>query len=141
MLKKEFEELAGISVSEEQYLPINDLYMSCELNKREFVDSIKGFIKAIDRQNRMEIRHNQDTVFVTTGDKDPYTREYWGHFYKLVSKEMDIKTGRIKYILRELDEDETEEVNKKYGVDCTTNHYWTYDINKKFDSAIIKIVK
>lgn len=52
MFKYEFEKLAGRSVTEDQYRAIEILYMSSNLEKTEFVKSIRQILKAY--QNRKE---------------------------------------------------------------------------------------
>lgn len=47
MMKHEFEELAGRTVTNEQYKAIETLYMESNLTKPEFVKSIKQMLKSI----------------------------------------------------------------------------------------------
>lgn len=47
MMKSEFEMLAGRKVTSEQYDVIEALYMESELDKHEFVKSMKGILKSI----------------------------------------------------------------------------------------------
>ena len=45
MMKSEFESLAGRNVTDEQYKAIETLYMSSNLEKAEFVKSIRTMLK------------------------------------------------------------------------------------------------
>ena len=47
MMKSEFESLAGRNVTDEQYKAIETLYMSSNLEKAEFVKSIRTMLKSI----------------------------------------------------------------------------------------------
>lgn len=47
MMKSEFENLAGREVTDEQYRAIETLYMSSNLEKTEFVKSMKPILKNI----------------------------------------------------------------------------------------------
>lgn len=47
MLKAEFEDIANRTVTAEQYKAIESLYMASNLDKYDFVKSIKGMLKAI----------------------------------------------------------------------------------------------
>lgn len=46
MMKSEFESLAGRTVTEEQYKAIETLYMSSNLEKAEFVKSMRPMLKS-----------------------------------------------------------------------------------------------
>ena len=48
MMKSEFENLAGRAVTNEQYRAIETLYMSSNLEKTEFVKSIRTMLKSMN---------------------------------------------------------------------------------------------
>lgn len=52
MMKSEFENLAGRAVTNEQYRAIETLYMSSNLEKTEFVKSIRTMLKSIPQPER-----------------------------------------------------------------------------------------
>lgn len=56
MMKSEFENLAGREVTNEQYRAIETLYMSSNLEKAEFVKSIRTMLKSIPQLERKK-RH------------------------------------------------------------------------------------
>ena len=56
MMKSEFENLAGRAVTNEQYRAIETLYMSSNLEKTEFVKSIRTMLKSIPQPERKK-RH------------------------------------------------------------------------------------
>lgn len=55
MMKSEFESLAGRAVTDEQYKAIETLYMSSNLEKAEFVKSIRTTLKSIPQPERKRI--------------------------------------------------------------------------------------
>lgn len=63
MMKEEFEKIAGRSVTSEQYSHIEQLYLESNLNKYDFVKSIKGLLKSIPEQHNYPVLvmgyHNQ----------------------------------------------------------------------------------
>lgn len=56
MNKAEFEAIAKRTVTEEQYKAIENLYMSSDLGKYEFVKSIKGLLKSIPEEDRRPVK-------------------------------------------------------------------------------------
>lgn len=52
MMKTEFENLAGREVTDEQYRAIETLYMSSNLEKTEFVKSMKPILKNIPQPEK-----------------------------------------------------------------------------------------
>mgnify|MGYP000486019093 CR=1 FL=1 len=54
MMKSEFESLAGRNVTDEQYKAIETLYMSSNLEKAEFVKSIRTMLKSIPQHKITE---------------------------------------------------------------------------------------
>lgn len=52
MMKSEFESLAGRNVTDEQYKAIETLYMSSNLEKAEFVKSIRTMLKSIQQPEK-----------------------------------------------------------------------------------------
>ena len=72
MMKSEFENLAGREVTDEQYKAIETLYMSSNLEKTEFVKSIKAMLKSIPKPEkkkdikRMAVRDRSGCVWILT---------------------------------------------------------------------------
>ena len=56
MMKSEFESLAGRNVTDEQYKAIETLYMSSNLEKAEFVKSIRTMLKSIPQPEKKKDR-------------------------------------------------------------------------------------
>lgn len=61
MMKSEFESLAGRNVTDEQYKAIETLYMSSNLEKAEFVKSIRTMLKSIPQPEKKKDINHQDT--------------------------------------------------------------------------------
>ena len=82
MMKSEFENLAGREVTDEQYRAIETLYMSSNLEKTEFVKSMKPILKNIPQPEkkkdikRMVVRDRSGYRKTPNGLFSPETREY-----------------------------------------------------------------
>ncbi|MDR3878391.1 MAG: hypothetical protein Q3X67_01125 [Blautia sp.] len=69
MMKSEFENLAGREVTNEQYRAIETLYMSSNLEKAEFVKSIRTMLKSIPQPER-----KKDIKRMVVRDRSGYSR-------------------------------------------------------------------
>ena len=71
MMKSEFENLAGREVTNEQYRAIETLYMSSNLEKAEFVKSIRTMLKSIPQPERKKdiYNHNKARPDTCTGHR------------------------------------------------------------------------
>ncbi len=111
MMKQEFEKLAGRMVTMDQWNMIEGLYMESDLEKHDFVKSIKGLLKSIPEEHSKQI-------------KVMCKRNKWGEnttpngcWYMTVLVEVmdvDIKTGKIK--VREIPN--SFELRYNYELDC-----------------------
>ena len=93
MMKQEFEKIAGRTVTAEQFDMINGLYMESDLDKYEFVKSLKWMLKAIP-----EKRERSKKVMAIM-DNSGYYRTPNGCYLHLVDVEImdiNIKTGKIE---------------------------------------------
>lgn len=108
MMKSEFENLAGREVTDEQYRAIETLYMSSNLEKVEFVKSIKTMLKSIPKPEK-----KKDIKRMVVRDRSGYRKTPNGCYYHIEYVELvdiDIKTG--KYIVKALEEKDFEELTK-----------------------------
>lgn len=107
MMKSEFENLAGREVTNEQYRAIETLYMSSNLEKAEFVKSIRTMLKSIPQPER-----KKDIKRMVVRDRSGYRKTPNGCYYHIEYVELvdiDIKTG--KYIIKPLEEKDFEQLN------------------------------
>lgn len=91
-MKYEFETLAGRTVTDEQYMMIESLYMASNLDKYDFVKSIKGMLKSIPEKIERKI------ITVLWRDNSGYFHTpngCWLHTIKAELIDVDIKTGKI----------------------------------------------
>lgn len=91
MMKHEFEALAKRTVTDEQYKMIEALYMDSDLDKYEFVKSIKEMLKSIPEKVERKI------LTVLWRDKGGYCTTPNGCYYHTIKAELldvDIKTGQ-----------------------------------------------
>lgn len=98
MERQEFEAIAKRKVTLEQYKAIEVLYMESNLDKYEFVKSIRGLLKTIEepKPERMIVR-----VSVTDNSGCEYTPNgCWLHTIKAEIIDVDIKSGKI--LLKEI---------------------------------------
>lgn len=87
MMKSEFENLAGRAVTNEQYRAIETLYMSSNLEKAEFVKSIRTMLKSIPQPER-----KKDIKRMIVRDKSGYRKTPNGCYYHIKYVELvDIK--------------------------------------------------
>ena len=98
MMKSEFENLAGREVTDEQYRAIETLYMSSNLEKTEFVKSMKPILKNIPQPER-----KKDIKRMVVRDRSGYRKTPNGCYYHIEYVELvdiDIKTGQQRKSLR-----------------------------------------
>ena len=91
MMKSEFENLAGREVTDEQYRAIETLYMSSNLEKTEFVKSMKPILKNIPQPER-----KKDIKRMVVRDRSGYRKTPNGCYYHIEYVELvdiDIKTA------------------------------------------------
>lgn len=92
MMKSEFESLAGRNVTDEQYKAIETLYMSSNLEKAEFVKSIRTMLKSIPQPEK-----KKDIKRMAVRDRSGYRKTPNGCYYHIEYVELvdiDIKTGK-----------------------------------------------
>lgn len=76
MMKSEFESLAGRNVTDEQYKAIETLYMSSNLEKAEFVKSIRTMLKSIPQPEK-----KKDIKRMVVRDRSGYRKTPNGCYY------------------------------------------------------------
>ena len=133
MMHKEFEELAGIEVSYEDYTNIIEpMYMAGNLSKREFVKTLNlKFFK--DRMPKPEKNIKRMLVRNRMGEsKTPNGCYYYIEFVELV--EVVIKTR--KYVIKPLEDEDFRKLREKgrdldYGYDYDMDYTECVDTKKK----------
>ena len=124
MMKSEFENLAGREVTNEQYRAIETLYMSSNLEKAEFVKSIRTMLKSIPQPER-----KKDIKRMVVRDRSGYRKTPNGCYYHIEYVELvdiDIKTG--KYIIKPLEEKDFEQLEKDgHNLDLDTWFDFDYE--------------
>ena len=91
MMKSEFENLAGRAVTDEQYRAIEILYMSSNLEKAEFVKSMRPMLKNIPQPEK-----KKDIKRMVVRDRSGFRKTPNGCYYHIEYVELvdiDIKTG------------------------------------------------
>ena len=122
MMKHEFEQLAGREVTPEQYMAIETLYMSSNLNKQDFVKSIRPMLKSIPQPER-----KKDIKKMCVRDRSGFRKTPNGCYYHIEYVELvdvDIETG--KYIVKELEEKDFEKLSRE-GHDLNLNTSFDFD--------------
>ena len=122
MMKSEFENLAGRAVTNEQYRAIETLYMSSNLEKTEFVKSMKPILKNISQPEK-----KKDIKRMVVRDRSGYRKTPNGCYYHIEYVELvdiDIKTG--KYIIKPLEEKDFEKLAKD-GHDLNLDTWFDFD--------------
>ena len=90
MMNSEFENLAGREVTDEQYRAIETLYMSSNLEKTEFVKSMKPILKNIPQPEK-----KKDIKRMVVRDRSGYRKTPNGCYYHIEYVELvDIEIGR-----------------------------------------------
>ena len=79
MMKSEFENLAGREVTDEQYRAIETLYMSSNLEKTEFVKSMKPILKNIPQPEK-----KKDIKRMVVRDRSGYRKTPNGGYYHAI---------------------------------------------------------
>ena len=128
MMKTEFENLAGREVTDEQYRAIETLYMSSNLEKTEFVKSMKPILKNIPQPEK-----KKDIKRMVVRDRSGYRKTPNGCYYHIEYVELvdiDIKTG--KYIIKPLEEKDFEKLAKD-GHDLNLDTWFDFDYEDCID--------
>lgn len=128
MMKDEFEKLAGREVTEEQYKAIETLYISTNMNKQDFVKSIKPVLKAIPQPER-----KKDIKRMCVRDRSGYRKTPNGCYYHIVYVELvdiDIRTG--KYVVDTLEEKDFERLQNE-GHDLNYSSGFDFDYENCID--------
>lgn len=128
MMKSEFENLAGREVTDEQYRAIETLYMSSNLEKTEFVKSMKPILKNIPQPEK-----KKDIKRMVVRDRSGYRKTPNGCYYHIEYVELvdiDIKTG--KYIIKPLEEKDFEKLAKD-GHDLNLDIWFDFDYEDCID--------
>ena len=124
MMKSEFENLAGRAVTDEQYRAIEILYMSSNLEKAEFVKSMRPMLKNIPQPEK-----KKDIKRMEVRDRSGFRKTPNGCYYHIEYVELvdiDIKTG--KYIIKPLEEKEFEQLAKDgHNLDLDTWFDFDYE--------------
>ena len=124
MMKSEFENLAGRAVTDEQYRAIEILYMSSNLEKAEFVKSMRPMLKNIPQPEK-----KKDIKRMVVRDRSGFRKTPNGCYYHIEYVELvdiDIKTG--KYIIKPLEEKEFEQLAKDgHNLDLDTWFDFDYE--------------
>lgn len=96
MMKSEFEAIAKRTVTNEEYQAIEALYMASDLDKHEFVKSIKGLLKSMPEADKRPVKiinvHNMYFEY-TTPNRCYYLT------YKAWLDNVDIKTGKAYWTI------------------------------------------
>ena len=128
MLKSEFESLAGRAVTNEQYRAIEILYMSSNLEKAEFVKSMRPMLKNIPHPEK-----KKDIKRMVVRDHSGFRKTPNGCYYHIEYVELvdiDIKTG--KYIIKPLEEKDFEQLAKD-GHDLVLDTWFDFDYEDCID--------
>lgn len=94
MMKQEFEKIAKVEVTNEQYAAIEKLYMESSLQKAEFIKTIKPMLKTLRKPEKKE-----GIVRIAVSDNSGYMvtpNGCWHHVIKAELIDIDIATGKIK---------------------------------------------
>lgn len=129
MLKSEFESLAGRAVTNEQYRAIEILYMSSNLEKAEFVKSMRPMLK----NNIPQPEKKKDIKRMVVRDHSGFRKTPNGCYYHIEYVELvdiDIKTG--KYIIKPLEEKDFEQLAKD-GHDLVLDTWFDFDYEDCID--------
>ena len=128
MLKSEFESLEGRAVTNEQYRAIEILYMSSNLEKAEFVKSMRPMLKNIPQPEK-----KKDIKRMVVRDHSGFRKTPNGCYYHIEYVELvdiDIKTG--KYIIKPLEEKDFEQLAKD-GHDLVLDTWFDFDYEDCID--------
>lgn len=94
MMKQEFEKIAKVEVTSEQYEAIEKLYMESSLEKTEFIKSIKPMLKTLQKPEK-----RAGIVRIAISDNSGYMvtpNGCWHHVIEAEIIDCDIATGKIK---------------------------------------------
>lgn len=133
MMKSEFENLAGRAVTDEQYRAIEILYMSSNLEKAEFVKSMRPMLKNIPQPEK-----KKDIKRMVVRDHSGFRKTPNGCYYHIEYVELvdiDIKTG--KYIIKPLEEKDFEQLAKD-GHNLDLDTWFDFDYEDCIDENRLK---
>lgn len=140
MMKEEFEKIAKVEVTAEQYNAIELLYAECKLDKYDFVKSIKPLIKHLKEINTKPPR----IIIVELPDNSGYYTTPNGCWQHLIDCEVvkeatfDISTGKTtKPIVRKIPNSYRLGYGKaKYEVTgkLFKENYFDYEVEFKNDA-------
>lgn len=106
MMKSEFENLAGRTVNDEQYKAIEILYMNSNLDKYEFVKSMRQMINSILQPEKVK-----NIKRMAVRDRSGFRKTPNGCYYHIEYVELvdvDIKTGQ--YIIKSLEQKDVDQL-------------------------------
>lgn len=128
MMKQEFEKMTGRNFTNEQYNAIEILYMSTNLNKADFVKSIKPILKAIPQPER-----EKDIKRMRVRDRSGYRKTPNGCYYHIVYVELvDIDITTRKYVIDSLREKDFERLQNE-GHDLNYSSGFDFDYENCID--------
>lgn len=128
MLKSEFESLAGRAVTNEQYRAIEILYMSSNLEKAEFVKSMRPMLKNIPQPEK-----KKDIKRMVVRDHSGFRKTPNGCYYHIEYVELvDIDIKTVKYIIKPLEEKDFEQLAKD-GHDLVLDTWFDFDYEDCID--------
>ena len=128
MMKSEFENLAGRAVTDEQYRAIETLYMSSNLEKAEFVKSIKPMLKNIPQPEK-----KKDIKRMLVRDHSGFIKTPNGCYFHIKYVELlDIEINTGKYIIKPLEEKDFERLIKE-GYDLSLSTWFDFDYSDCLD--------
>jgi hypothetical protein len=119
MMHSEFEEIAKVNISTEQYNAIETLYMASSLNKVDFVKSIRGMLKSLvnEKPEIVTINITDRSGFYTTPNG------CWLHLINavVISRDLSISTGKEVIEVKRIEDSyklgyETDGILKDYQV-------------------------
>lgn len=128
MMKSEFENLAGRTVTDEQYRALEILYMNSNLDKYEFVKSMRGILKNMHQPEKVK-----DIKRMAVRDNSGFRKTPNGCYYHIEYVEVvdiDIKTG--KYIIKSLEEKDFEHLIKE-GESLSLSTWFDFDYEDCID--------
>ena len=102
MMHSEFEEIAKVKVSAEQYEAIETLYMASSLNKVDFVKSISGMLKSL-------VNEKPEIVTINVTDRSGYyitPNGCWHHLMDaiVIKRELSIATGKETIVVKKIED-------------------------------------
>lgn len=107
MMRDEFEKLANLKISYEDYTNIIEpMYTATNMAKLDFVKFILPSARVLAKQYAAEMdenrRNNQKRVFVSNGHRTPNGCYFYGRWGALVDIKINTKSGKTTYVIRNL---------------------------------------